>query len=78
MAKLTARSMIRMDGKEGAQPPVPKRIERSHAGREKHFEDWIEYDVALIGEGLKVIGRQAGVAVILRGCSPASAGGADP
>ena len=58
MAKLEAWSMDRKGGEDDAQPPVPKRIERSHIGIERHFEDWIVNDVTLIGEGLTLIGRQ--------------------
>lgn len=78
MAKLAAWSISQKGGEEDAQPPVPKRIERSHVGREKHFENWIANDVTLIGEGLRLVGRQARVAVILRGCRLAGAGGVDP
>ena len=78
MAKLAAWSISRKGGEEDARPPAVKRVERSHAGLEKHFKDWIAIDVTLIGEVLRLVDRQARVAVILRGCTLAGAGGVDP
>ena len=58
MAILAAWTMDRQLGEDGIQHSVPKRVQRSHIGLEKHFEDWIANDVTLIGEGLTLVGRQ--------------------
>lgn len=37
---------------------TPQTVTRSHVGLEKNLEDWIANDVTLIGEGLRIVGRQ--------------------
>ncbi len=37
---------------------APQRLERSHIGLERHFEDWIAKDATLVAEGLTLVGRQ--------------------
>ncbi|MDE0362645.1 MAG: endonuclease NucS [Rhodospirillaceae bacterium] len=58
MAKLAAWAIDRQQGEDALRPPAPKRLASSRIELEKHLEDWIANDVALIGEGLTLVGRQ--------------------
>ena len=58
MAKLAAWSTDAQHDKGGAEPPQPRRLERSQIELEQHLEDWIAKDVSLIGEGYTLVGRQ--------------------
>ena len=57
MPRLAAWSLDRPHGEDASQPQ-PKRVESSHIGLEKHFEDWIANDVTLIAGDLTLVGRQ--------------------
>ncbi|MDE0047121.1 MAG: endonuclease NucS [bacterium] len=57
--KLAAWSIDRQPSEEAL--PVPKRIGRSHIGLEKHLQNWIANDVALIGEGLTLVGCEIAI-----------------
>ncbi len=58
MAKLLAWTMERHQDGDAVRHSAPRKVERSQIGLEKHLEDWIANDVKLIGEGLKIVGRQ--------------------
>ena len=58
MAKLAAWSIDAQHGEGGSPQSAPRKVGRSHIGLERHLEDWIVNDVALIAEGLTLIGRQ--------------------
>ena len=58
MANLAAWSTDAQHDKGSAQPPQPRRLERSQIELEQHLEDWIAKDVTLIGEGYALVGRQ--------------------
>ena len=45
-------------GGETVQRSQPQPVERSHIELEKHLEDWIVKDEALIAEDLTIVGRQ--------------------
>ncbi len=61
MAKLSAWSVDPRLGADASTPPPPTRIGRSHIELEKHLEDWIANDVALIADGLTLVGRQVSI-----------------
>ena len=58
MAKLAAWSIDAQHGEGGSPQSAPRKIGRSHIGLERHLEDWIVNNVALIAEGLTLVGRQ--------------------
>ena len=61
MAKLAAWSTDAQHDRGSAQPPQPRRLERSQIELEQHLEDWIANDVTLIGEGFALVGRQVSI-----------------
>ena len=48
-----------IDGRDTGE--APHRLERSHIGLERHFEDWIVKDATLVAEGLTLVGRQVSI-----------------
>ena len=61
MPKLAAWSIDPRHFEDASQQLAPMRVERSHIGLEQYLEDWIANDVALIGEGLTLVGRQVSI-----------------
>lgn len=58
MTQLAAWSIDGRRTEETSQQSEPTRLGRSHIGLEKHLEDWITKDAALVAEGLTLVGRQ--------------------
>ena len=49
-------------GRQGGGSQIrPRPVQRSHIGLERHFEDWIANDSALIEEGLTIVGHRISI-----------------
>ncbi len=58
MARHAAWAIEEQQAESVSQPSGPKRVARSKIELERHLEDWIANDVALIAEDLTLVGRQ--------------------
>ena len=61
MARHAAWTIEEQQAENVSQPSGPKRVARSEIELERHLEDWIANDVALIAEDLTLVGRQVAI-----------------